>query len=108
MLELSINNKSFMSVKLPTKETMNSENPELITIHILSPKRKLMTKLRALSDISESEFDKGYDAVADILSNNRDNIVYTTEYTDELPLPDIIAIIKAYIEFIGSITSNPN
>lgn len=94
MLDLTITNKSFMAVKMPNGEE----------IRVLPPKRKLMSSLQQFEQ--PQEVDDMYNAVAMIMSNNRDEKKFSVEDIDVLDIGDIVSIFTSYSAFMAEIQKN--
>lgn len=95
MLDLSINNKSVMTVKIPI------ENGENEVISVLPPKRRLLSRLQNINNLTDVE--GMYEIIAEILSNNRSLKTYSLDDIEEFDICDVEVIILGYIEFIESI-----
>ena len=81
------NGKTYL-VQMPTKQTFES--------------------LTSMQEVKEENFDVLYEAVADMLSNNKQGYKVTKNDLEDYSVEDLIAFINAYVDFIKELGKAKN
>lgn len=96
MLDFSVQNKPFMTVKLQDERQ----------VFVVPPKKR---QLDALVNAQENAtIDTLYEMAAELLSNNKQGWMFSMEDLSDWDTNDIQAFFRAYMEFIQQMRSNPN
>lgn len=96
MLDFSVQNKPFMTVKLQDERQ----------VFVVPPKKR---QLDALVNAQENAtIDTLYEMAAELLSNNKQGWTFSMEDLWDWDTNDIQAFFRAYMEFIQQMRSDPN
>lgn len=100
MFDVSKVQKRYFDIRLAVED--ESGEVHNVDLKVEPPKLKKLRQLMSLENAKTSEaIDDLRDAVRDILSKNKDGYKVPDEYVDELNLDQLMAIIEAYMNWVG-------
>lgn len=80
---------------------MEDGTEKVITVDALPPKIKFLRKLAKATKDETGGMDNLRDTVAKIFSRNKDNVEVPPEFIDEFDDDGLMAIIKAYFNWVN-------